>query len=49
MDGRILVYSDLARIGLGVKRVMGCKEGRAFLIESHQTALACHSLNFFFN
>lgn len=31
-----------------MKKVMGCKEGRAFLIESHQTALACHSLNFFF-
>lgn len=39
--------SDLARMGLGGKRATGCKGGRAFLIQSYQTALAYHSLLFF--
>lgn len=42
------MYSDLARMGLRGKRVMGCEGGTAFLIQSYQTALAYYSLSPFF-
>jgi len=43
----MIMYSDLARMGLGGKRVTECKGGTAFLLQLYQTALAYHSLSHF--
>lgn len=42
------MYSDLARMGLGGKRVMECKRGTTFLNHSKQPLLITHFLLFFF-